>query len=111
MNIFILILFFIFFISGMLSFISFEKLLSHQRSNYNAEWLKDGRPFLIWYINERPFWEFPFAGYKFYYKYVFVTPEWAKDDQRALSLFKFHRLYTSICYISFFIYAIVLFNK
>ena len=82
MNIFIPILFSIF---------AFDKLLSYQRTYHNAEWLKDDKPFILWYSNDNNFWEMPFIVFKLYYKWIFCTPEWAIKDQKALPLFKSHR--------------------
>jgi len=70
---------------GLRTRIAFDEFIKYQYSNYHSSWEQDGRPSRIFF---RPSKSSLFSGFIFEVKLPYSIPDWARNDEQAISLYK-----------------------
>jgi len=72
------------------SIVAFQRLIKYEYGEHRSEWENDGNPCTIfWRPPESNYWlnfSLLSPGKKIWYKWIFTTPDWIKNDDRALVL-------------------------
>src|SRR5258707_11300459 len=68
-------------------FITFELLVRREYKQHRSHWEKDGQPRgIFWSPLDTRLWVGTGARNRLYYRWLFRSPEWTKNDPKALNL-------------------------
>src|SRR4051812_17551443 len=79
--------FFVSIISLFAYFITFDRLVRHEYKHHTSHWEKDGRPRgIFWSPLDTGLWVGNRARNRLQCRWLFRSPEWTRNDPRALNL-------------------------
>jgi hypothetical protein len=89
----IFILVFVSIISILAYFITFELLVRREYKQHRSHWEKDGRPRgIFWSPLDTRLWVGTGARNRLYYRWLFRSPEWMRNDPQAFNLLILYRV-------------------